>query len=474
MKKKLIPFLFLVLFVLVLGGCKSSSIATNLPISSLSPTTEHPSETPAPTETASPTLTATLLPTETQTPLPPPTLSPTDSPFLEVQQQCLEVREDFQPSMLTEGSVIFLSDLFSTNEDSGPEVGNGVGRLTSQGMEAYPQFRFPWDASGYALSTDQKYMAYVSADNLKLVVINATGETIVTVPWQNEWIRREDYFGILPRWLDNTQVIFNADVNNPGSVNVLNPFTGKNQNIGASFPNIFQYASDGGGNEAYFISIYWGDPNFAEFNATFTRSAYLEGSSEKTSLVLWNPESNSELWRWTIPVDNFISHPVWYMDGTYFIAALPVALGDPGYFNHSYYELFSITQDGNPTQLTNFKAEYPFYATILGDMVWSPDNKYLAFNLLFNQDENYKTKLMLYDQIDKKILDYCLTGDEQFSVPAQVYWSPDSQQLILKTARYSEDLEFQANDIFLVDPENGYMVKLGENWQIVGWMADDK
>ncbi len=460
MKKKLVVCLVL---ASVITGCTSSKVETTSPTPSIQPISTQPLETPTPLKMATPTLTAIVLPTKTHTPLPSPSQTPTESPFLEIQQQCLEVREGFQPNMLTDGNLLFISSIYDTDLDKGTEDGDGIGLLTSQGMQAYPQFRFSWSFGSYEFLHDKKYFVNLNEEMTELAVINVEGEIIATVPWQDQW----PWIGTAIRTFNEDQVIFSADLENPGPAIVLNPFTGEIQEVVGDFPDIFNPNK-----EVELFEEYWGNPNHVEFNSTLTHAAYLGGSIGNLSLVLWDLEANEELWRQAVLGYLSIPHPVWSPSDTYLVAALPVAY-EPVNLDYDgiYYELFSITQDGIPKQLTNFKELYSPYTVILGEMAWSPDGKYLAFSLNFNQGNENKTKLLIYEPAEEKLFDYCVIGDDYIPFFMKIFWSPDSQQMIVSVARTVEDAH-AGQDIYLVDPTNEYITKLGEDWQIIGWMAD--
>ncbi len=404
---------------------------------------------PTPTESSTATLAAQNLSTETQitssssqTPL---AITPTNFPFAEIQERCLAVKTDFQPSLLTEGIFIFWSE-------------DGISKLTPQGLEEIPGFPVRPTTFGYAISPDKKRLAYVNENNTELVVINTEGEKIASVRWQDNWKRWQDYIGPLPRWFSDHLVIFGSDVEIPGSVIILDPFTGKLQEFVGSFPDIYNPLNEGG------FQTFWNDPTFSVFDSSLTRVVYLSSTTGKNALVLWDFETNTELWRLT---NRYLVNvrPEWSQDNSKLIAALPTDE------TANHFEIFNITRDGQLTQLTNFVASYSF-AMIVGELTWSPDRRFISFGLTTEQGDTEITRLMLYDTTENVIVDYCIQGDYRPPSLMKTYWSPDSQQLIVELSR-SDDQGSLVRNILLVGPAKGYVVKMGENWQIIGWMAPE-
>jgi Tol biopolymer transport system component len=86
-------------------------------------------------------------------------------------------------------------------------------------------------------------------------------------------------------------------------------------------------------------------------------------------------------------------------------------------------ELYLVNADGSGLmQITNMSSNVPEF--IFGEMVWSPDQKWLALTLLDKEDPNIR-HLYLFSLDDKELIDMNVSWDNtEWPV-----WSPDSNEI---------------------------------------------
>ncbi len=414
---------------------------------------------PLPPATERPLITATSVFISTPSPsFPHPmatdiTAIPTEA---HLKIQCLDVA----PGLPTEANV---SGVVALTSRFGFEPSSLV-NLETRVKGALPQK--PNDVlRNFAISPDGQLMAYeqatfekhqlgskIIAD--KLIIASRDGQKKKVIMWEEDWIS-------VSRWLDNARLLIGLLGNGqaPRTLLVLNPFTGERQRLLPDFPDIY---SD-------YPLPEWENSGETIYDPTLRYMVYPQNvpSGDHYLYTLWNLETQKPLA--LLPTLDFISKvPRWSPSGEKFVVAAPVEGIRSG-----VDELFSISRDGQITQLTHLTTYYSGAMEI--QYRWSPDEHYLAFWFM-NTDKPFayppsEQNLMILNMVTGEVTNYCIQGDyggPYGTVPfieLPIIWSPDSQQLIVEN-RYAQD----ASHVILVDIVHGYATQIAENMMPVGWM----
>lgn len=418
------PRLFLILgvFGIFSVGCISkpteNSVVSSPTFHQVTKTSAVATGTPLiPTPSSPPFLTQIITPANTLT----------TSPTPEILSDCPIVRQGTELN-LPAGEVIIFDDwskLYSvSSSDKQPQP-----FLDSLPPSTYPD----------SVSPDHKWL---SIDNAKydkkgnylgtdLVIASGDGRTIKTMPWDEKWISPS--FG----WFDKDRLLMiplaEAEF---GTVILFNPFTGEQQEIRNSFPGLL--------NTQLYRSHSWNSARVI-YDPTLSRAIYLSSDPE-IGIVLWDLETQQELWRFTEPL-MMVRPPVWLPDGKSFIFVAPVDS------DKEYFELRIVSRDGQMSQLIDLA----FFGETSGHLKLSSDGRYLAFGdgLSYSQQ-----RLILVDLTTRRIIDYCITDDPGIYLPI---WSPDGKQFLL----------FHSNPTYnlLVDVASGTLTQFDISFAPVGWLT---
>ncbi len=411
-------------------------------------------------ETLTPVAIASITPTEIIAST--PTVAPST-----IVANCLNIGPDFSVKLESEGTLIFRREV---------NRGNGLVRYVIYGMdlETKELVKIPQpneNAFGISVSPNSKLMAYLdlsSENGWNLVIATSSGEQIKIIPWEREWA------GIVA-WLDDqnlaigTIVEKNEHEDNAAAAfstfMILNPFTGERQMLYPNFPNIYNY---------YPLINRWSGWGETAYDPTLSRVVYFQSEPAGAGpfqYVLWDIEQNESLASFEVFFEAN-SIPRWSPDGEKFIFAWsPLAPDMQGTW--PAYELYSVSREGQITQLTNLTAQYHW--TYIDDYNWSPNNRYIAF--WFSQWSDEKPDfslrssryLAILDTENNMVTDYCIPGDFDATngsrrVPPPI-WSPDSKSIVIQNQYSDTD-----SRVILINIEQNTAVIIGENMKPEGWM----
>jgi hypothetical protein len=138
--------------------------------------------------------------------------------------------------------------------------------------------------------------------------------------------------------------------------------------------------------------------------------------------------------------------------------------------NDSIEDLFSLNQDGQVRQLTDFGA---FFAEIhIVGISLSPDGTKIAFWLRARPSPYKERQLTVLDLATLQVTNYCIPGQSQDYVSpvwSSPIWSLDSRYLAALN-----QYEPNAGRAILVDTQQGWAAQVAElipNGWPAGWMA---
>jgi hypothetical protein len=390
------------------------------------------------TITVGPTKIVTTAQTPTLTPSPLPE-TPTSTPTMITQPPmiftCLDISPTLPDTTTLTGTVLLG---LSANATSPPllidmETGS---QTESQELEG----------CGFFLqSPDSTWIAYKDYKTLHLVLIAADGIPREVVPWDENWRG-------MAGWLDNEKLVIvlegERNWQTMPSQGIYNAFTGEYQEINRDYPYI-DYLAD--------TDYLWSTSTI--YDPTLTRVVYTANSERGKKLVLWDLNANQEIaqlehWEYT-------TEPAkWSPDGQRFITAHAVL--EQG-SSEWHQEFFSITNYGQIDQLTHF-TNY-FENPVIGTFTWSPNGQYVAFWFEDKLKDDYET-LAVLDIVTKKVVNYCIPGNQHSSLTLPPVWSPNSEQILIKNTL--EDGNHSR--VILVDIVQGYAAQIAENMKPIGWL----
>lgn len=311
----------------------------------------------------------------------------------------------------------------------------------------------------FGLSPDNKWLAYApyvphtrdgfNFEYSNVVLFSALGErrevTIDVSAFENELAPGSTIGFTKSNWI-NSELIYTTLVSSPPSgVNLL---------TAGYWPKIFDAFS--GVSRDDFLDLPDRLP-FASFNSIIPYGIspdeklvlYERLINEKTGIALWNIEKQKILWSSDIELGGF-SQFRWTTNSL--MVAYSSGLADPA--NH---QVFTLSSDSQKNTLI-FDVTL---GTVIQEMQWSPDNRYLAMvGFEFPEEKGYRYVLFLYDSQTKQYQFRCpLFSNETESLPNLV-WSPDSLFIA-----YTK----QRKGIQLLDVNTGAILDTGIDGKVVGW-----
>jgi hypothetical protein len=368
-----------------------------------------------------------------------------------MQFNCLDIAPNLSPSMVTEGNLVLR------------EYGNGYkpiylwnlgtdGRIELTGLEN----QRPMD--DMAVSPNGKWLAYsvivkgVQAGNTSnwVVVVDPAGKQVATV-------RRDDWSEV-SRWLDNDRLVVKQDPRNPivpqiTNLTILNPFTNEQRDLSPDFQDLYNlnWLPD------------WLKLSETVYDPTLTRVVYPRLTNDGEDVVLEDLTNNKILSR-IIPVATPHAVPIWSPDGSRFlIANATIYAGAEG---PQDFELYSISRDGETTQLTNLNAFYS--RTFISDYRWSPDGRYIIFSLegWLGDSTISSSSWAVLDTQNMEVTNYCI--EPYIHLYTGPFWSPDSRQFVVEVADPSNK---ERSRLVLVDIIDNSAVQIADNVVPYGWMV---
>jgi hypothetical protein len=355
-------------------------------------------------------------PTTSEISTPAQTKTPASQQVSGYQRTCLEVETTIPLGFLSKGAIILYRD-------------DGVYSLTAEGFnlhfvsnnDQYPKVISP-DGKWLALETNKKGTDGQITSFLE--ILSSDGLQHELIPFGQQW--KIPFY-----WLDSKRmIIFTGQYR----MVVIDVFTNQTTELDYSSPEFSINPS-----------------TIPRYDPMLTRMVFQRLEQYGTaSLVLWDLQAGREVWQTEIRNYYYWMVPQWTADGNQFAVGFP-----PGLDSNSIYQLFIIDRDGRYEQVTNFhNPRSEIYGT-----QWSPNERYIAFW--------YGNSLTIYDTLTELSTDYCLPTD--MAVSSQLYWSPDSQQIVFNLEN-EPDLDAYGR-VVVVDVQQKKAVQIANPYLVIGWMT---
>ncbi len=433
-------FIILLLLLTVLSACQPSEEAAPTAIST--ETTDFaPSITPIikvqPTSTSSPTVQTSLTPAIE--------ISTTTASVNPVFVDCIDISKSFQDNMKVDGQLIL------------GMLGGGYYLFDLKSSIKTPLLNGNEDIFDLEVSPNGSQLLLLDCSEAQCMgkVVSANG-VVNTFPNKQEWR--------IIHWLDNVHLAIVHDNEPLNSVIVLNPFTGEELSVALNLPHPFYMSTPS--KKSVLISTI--DP-------TMTRVIYFD-TEGLGRIILWDIQQEKIL-AW-LPFSISIESPIasididylhgWSPDGTQYITTSPDISSSLIEGRFSVEELYSITSRGGVTQLTHFGDEYR--SVRIREYRWSPDGRYIAFWFQTNKGDNPPDdeiyRLGIIDTTTSTFIDPCLIGANKDSSAFLPFWSPNSNQLLLRIL--DGDGQFR---LFILDLVGGKLYQLDETMFPAGWIG---
>lgn len=369
--------------------------------------------------------------------LTPDNASPLPTKVSEVQQHCF--RSEGIPYVIeTEPTSVFFVSAFDENQNYFWDFEDSI-------ATSIPFSRSDYEVYGGKISPNRQWIAFEvnKLDNngdvidRKLVILNAFGQTKVSVPWKENW-------GVLRGWLDDKYLFIESREPILGTIIIVDPFTGQTRDLVPTLTNIY---------DDYPPAIWSTSPNSDLTLVLYPNSASFE---ESLGYTLWDAGSKKKLWRQASRFAPSVP-PQWSSDYMYFVVIVAM---DPVQDNS---EIFVFDNLGRLISYTDFGAKYSS-VFISKYISWSPDGHYLASWLYLGNDniQPKRPSLVVIDFVEGKATDYCLLS---FGIGSDIIWSKDGKWLIAR----SDDV--RSNVLVDVTENKAYRISIPVDGIISGWMT---
>jgi len=165
-----------------------------------------------------------------------------------------------------------------------------------------------------------------------------------------------------------------------------------------------------------------------------------------------------------IVTGSFLVTPKWAPDGSKFV------------FNasHDNGNFYIVTRNGVITQLSiSNPINQPAGRNKSEVYSWSPNGQYLAFWRISYQD-GMQAMFAILNTVTREVTDYCISAgylEERAAQMSEAYlpvWSPDGKSVAV-IANGNKEGTFET---LLVNLEEGFAAKIGENMIPVGWLVN--
>jgi hypothetical protein len=382
-------------------------------------------------------------------------LSPTDrSPLIEIQPSpfpsstpsiqlveplCMQIEDELRPDTALRGSLILFSRLFKHILD-----------LRTMNLRAFPispdAIIRDYPPEVIAHSPDREYLAYVEIfledgrwKYRRLRLLDATGNRHDLSYWSVDW---QWVLG----WIDNNRLAIAIPGRPDGAVTVLNPFTGVWSEILPEFPPPAA---------ASILYPRWTFPIVVFYDPSLTHVAYPIGEHGE-GVVLYDLQADSIIWEGKTPDRYWVfkSHTLeWSPDGNNLAVVVQAIDGTD--------QLILVDPDGSSKTLLWASRITPGAFSIIENIAWSPNGKYIAGWL--GTDIFGDSSLVLIDVEAETVFDLC-TSTAYDSLPI---WSPDGSQIAIEVRE-----EYSRGHTLIIDLNEGYAFKVADDLAPVGWLVD--
>lgn len=312
-----------------------------------------------------------------------------------------------------------------------------------------------------SISPKHDLVAYIDSGRQLLVIINADGKVIKTLPAQQNWRR-------VLQWLDNDTLLIEnfrtpkGGLFIPSSTIAYNLSNGKYQEYVTIYPDLLP--------SLYYNALHWQQytTTLAVYSPDLSMVAYPAQSDDETPIVLWDLLRQRQITR--IHTQGYWgSAPQWNSDGSRLIVSAPPKFTTPSGDEFSNVsdtlpyvagnELFTVASDGQVERLT--------YLTTISNAdeegyVWSPDDKRVAFWLGVD-DSQPGWQLAILDVTTQKVTSLCLS-EEDYPVPP--VWLADGNHLVVTSIDQSKN----KSEIILIDITRSSAIRIAENALAMGWL----
>lgn len=412
MKYKVYWSLWSIIFIcLVVAGCNDMSATESVSIPLFETETSPPLISPSPLPSATKPITPTQASTSTATPTPQPTSTPDLTATL--LASCPNREKTIPSNISLNGSIIFSE----TDVNAPYDMWDHFSLLTLPDSSIHPFLdELSQGIGSFYLSPDSQWLAlayeYLDgqgnwSDDLMFISTRDFEERRIFPRNKADW--SYSYLG----WLADSKrfLIIPSEESRDGredDVIIFDTFTGDQQKITNAFPD-----------PGYIRDLYLRNyGRTAIYDPTFTRVVYYEGDFSPNTMVLWNIETDKELWRFAEDEAMAVASTAWSPDGQKF-AFIEI---EGSVINADDFRITIVNREGEIITQSNTVPGYPKLQKYLQ---WSPDGRYLIFSLQHIEGERRAEKF-IFDTLTNQILDFCLTD------VSGTIWAPNSQQLIVQ------------------------------------------
>lgn len=410
----------LVLIWITLVSCSNPTARPE----SAGPATSSFAVTPSVASVATNTFTNISVPSSTS-PTQTPTFSPTPELF---KTQCLEIAPLLPDQVVPEYSLVysFLGD----------------GQRYSYRFKTNQRLDFPDGVYPYATSYDGNWFLYVQYGKVVRLVAETYDQK---VQWKYQM---QDNWRPAPFWLSNQYFFINLVDNLLPPMLVIDPGTGKQSLLPSEYPDLVPF--DGAGRSPF----HFGGSSVV-YDPSLELVVYLktieEGRRYRHFITLYNRKTKTELASLEDEPSYPLRRPIWSVDGEEVIVA-----------NHlqGVGEIYSIQQDGQVNQLTNFRSYYQDLK--ISGISLSPDKRMLAFWMKL-PDMSVEEQLFLLDMETKQVTNLCVSSTKDHG--SQPTWSPDSRYIAV-----GDHVETNRYHTILIDPIAKLAAQVNDNAYPVGWL----
>ena len=353
-----------------------------------------------------------------------------------ITDRCLEVAKGLPPASRAQGMIVLAEQHPSVLDIT---TGNKLA-LTDGKWQLSTAPNGEWLASQFVDNQNEVWLA----------VENAEGSHQTPIPWNDDWF-------LLGGWLDNEH-IWISHLTEP-LVTVVNPFSGEQQMLVPDFPGIETIADAG---EHYVLGA-----SSVLYNPSLNLAVYPRLESDGyVYIVLWDRQTGLVLAKVKDTSKSFSYRAIWSLDQkeVYVTVADQWDSSKP---EQLIYNFYSLAQDGQVKQLTNFGNSFTYNS--IGSANLSPNGRKIAFWLDLDRSAQENQQLATLDLDNLQVTNYCVPGSYVNDAPAPI-WSLDSRYLAVYNS-YEPNVE----RVILVDIKEGWAAEVAEivphGWP-AGWLKE--